>query len=120
MAPKKDMIVLVVREALTEKATGKRKTLTQAADERDLRSLKRGQATPKTAPLQLVEGKVEGVEKGLPDLPTMRTPPFLLRSVGEGFSCQLKSTRERIKKALLLEDMKVFEQIDLEGLIRWS
>ena len=82
MAPTKDLVALATREALAEKATGKRKKPAQVAKERDLRRLRKGQATPKVAP----PPPVERIGEGFPDLPAMMTPPFLLRSVGKGSS----------------------------------
>ena len=75
--------------------------------------MRRGPSTPKMTPPSLTER----VREGLPDLPTMMTSSFLLRFASEGSSRQLKAFQERIKRALLPEDIRVFEQTDPEGLI---
>ena len=112
MVPKKDLVALAAREALVEKAAGKRKRLALAGEERDLRRLRRGPSMPKAKPLS----QEERVRESLTNVPTTMTPLFLLRSAGKGFNRQLKAARERIRMALLPEDMKVFEQTDPKGL----
>ena len=116
MAPKKDLAALEAKEALAEKAAEKRKRPAQTVEERDHRCLRMGLSTPKAAP----PTSAERVREGLPALPAMITLPFLLRFIGEGFGCQPKAARERIRGTLLHENMRVFEQADPEGLIGWS
>ena len=84
-----------------------------AAEERDLHQIRRGLAIPKGTHSPVVK-RIREVHL---DLPTMLTPPFLLRSNGEGSNRKPKVAWERIKRALLLKDMKVFEQTDDKGLI---
>ena len=60
---------------------------------------------------------MEKVRESLPDL----YAPFPLgRFADEGFNHYSKATRERIKGALLLNDVRVFEQASFEGFIGWS
>ena len=106
----------MAKEALAKKAIGKRKRPAQDAEERVLWRLRKGHSTPNAAPL----APVEKVGKGLPDLPAIMTTPLLLRSAKEGSSRQPKAVRERIRGALLPDDIRVFEHADPEGLIGWS
>ena len=108
-------MALMAREALAEKASGKRKRLAHAAKERELRWIWRGPATPKAPPLL----PVEKVEEVLLDLPVTMTPPFLLRFAGDGSSRQLKPAWERIRGTLIPEDIQAFNQANEEGLNGW-
>ena len=62
---------------------------------------------------------MEKVEEVVLDLPAAMTPTFLLKFAGEGSSRQPKPFRERIRGALIPEDIKAFEQANDEGLIGW-
>ena len=90
MAPKKDLVALATREALTEKATRKKKRPTSATEVAPPVSVKR-------------------VGEGLPNLLAMMISPFLLRSAEDGTNRQPKATQVMIKGAFLPEDMRVFE-----------
>ena len=116
IAPKKDLVAVAAREALAEKATGKRKWSMQAAEKRDLRPLRRGPSTPLAAPSALAER----VWEGLPDLLAMMTLSLLLRFIGELSSHHPKAAWERIRGTMLPEDKWVLKQADPKGLIVWS
>ena len=113
MALKKDLAAFAAREALVEKAIGKKKRSAQTAEERDLRRLRRGPSMPKVVP----PSPIERVGKGVPELPATMTPSFLLRFVGERSNRELKATRERVRRGLFPKDLKTFEKTNLEGLI---
>ena len=115
MAPKNDLAALAAKEALAEKAAGKSKSLALVSEERDFCCLRRGPSTPKI--VQPVTA--EKVGDGVPDLIAIISPPFSLdRSARERSSRSTKVVRERIKGAVLPEDVNCFEQAPPEGLIR--
>ena len=113
MAPKNDLAALAAQEALAEKADAKGKRPAQAVEEREFWRIQRGPIINRAPPPPPVEtiGEIQ------PDLHAIMIPPFLLKSAGEGSSCQPKPDRERIMGVLIPEDLKAFEQANDEGLI---
>ena len=117
MAPKKDLASLASKEALVEKVAGKRKRPEPVGEERDFHRLRRDPSIPKV----VQPATAEKVGKCLPDLAAMMPPPFpLRRSTREGSSYPARSACERIKGALLPDDVKVFKQASHESLIGLS
>ena len=102
MDSKKNLAALATKKALAEKAVKKRKRPAHTAEERGIR---RGPATPRPPP----PPSMKRVEEVHPELPTVMTPPFLLRSTREELSHHPMTTQDRIRKALVLEDMGAYE-----------
>ena len=105
MAPRKDLVALTTKEALVEKVTGNRKRPTPAVKERNFCHLMRDPSRPKEVSL----APVEKVDEGLLDLVAMMPPHFPFgRSIEEGSSRTSRAAHERIRGALLPNNIKAF------------